>query len=84
MLIFKQRRRIETFELEMGMYVFTPLDVYFPHFLRSASFSTVLINLPIAAFAALILFLTLRNVNLRPASGITWKSLLHKFDFIGL
>ena len=66
----------------MSIYVFTPpqVDVYFPHFIRYALFSSILINMPIATFTASILFLTMRNVSLRPASGVTWESLLHKFD----
>ncbi|KAI5124426.1 hypothetical protein M0805_008310 [Coniferiporia weirii] len=42
------------------------------------------INLPIGAVASLLLLFSLRNVPFRPASGLTWRSLWHKFDILGL
>ncbi|KAH8120585.1 MFS general substrate transporter [Phellopilus nigrolimitatus] len=42
------------------------------------------INLPVAAVASLLLLLSLRNVPLRPATGVSWRALWLKFDIFGL
>jgi hypothetical protein len=64
----------------MGMYVNVPRMTV----LALTCLLSVLINLPVAAAALLLLVYSLKDVPLRPATGMTWQKLYHRFDILGL
>ena len=53
-------------------------------FFEMSQSSLVYINLPVCFVALVILAASLRGVQLKQASDVTWQTLAQKFDFLGL